>query len=58
MGEHDNNANDFVGCEVGVYARDERTVDLQRIHGEALQAAEGGVSSAEVVDVQINAERF
>lgn len=56
VGERDNETNDFAGFDVRVHARDERTVDLQRIHWKALQPAEGGVASAEVVDVQMNPE--
>ncbi len=52
MGEHDNDTNDFMSFGVRVHARDESTVDLEGVYGKTLQAAEGGIAGAEVVDVQ------
>ena len=56
VGEHDNDANDFMSFGVRVHARDESTVDLESVYGKTLQAAEGRVAGTEVVDVQTNPE--
>src|SRR6267154_658005 len=56
VGEHDNDTNDFMSFGVRVHARDESTVDLESVYGKTLQAAEGGVAGAKVVDVQTNPE--
>jgi len=48
---------DAVTSEVKCFGqRDERAVDLQRIHAETLQVAERAVAGAEIVDGQLNAQ--
>src|SRR5437879_6535822 len=36
MSEHHDNANDFAGFEIGVHARDESAIDLQRVYRKPL----------------------
>src|SRR5438067_1107453 len=56
VGERDHRLDDRGVPRRSVHLGHERLVDLQDVHGEALEVAQRGVASAEVVDCDLDAE--
>ena len=54
MSQHDDDSNDLVSFLIAVHRGDESAIDLQSIDRKALQAAEGRIPCAEIIDAKTN----